>query len=195
MIASMLLLAMQIAPPAPSMPTPAPTGRLRGLVSTFDMICTRVFPDDARIATAMIRVPGMRPLTSEQIRTLLKDDPGRGWIVDQGGATIMITLEFPPIHSCAVRMPRTDGAIDEAMWRTVIDAAEARAGGGFKQMPQQSFVIGGMRSTVMGDQKLNPDGSAEAFYLFRTAPVDPVQAGPYGVELRLVHQIVAPGAR
>jgi hypothetical protein len=193
MIVSVLALALQAAAPAEP-PSPPAGGALRGLVASFDMLCNRVFPDDERIAAAMARIPAMKPLTARQLRIYLKDDPGRGWIAGDGTSNMVVTIESPPFHACAVRMPQTDGAIDEAMWRSVVDAAEARAGGGFTRMPPQSFLIGDLRSAVIGDQRRNPDGSAEAFYLFRTAPADPVKATGYGVELRLVHQIVAAGA-
>lgn len=195
MFVPLVALALQSATPAPPVQPPAPAGALRGLVSIFDMMCTRVFPDDARVATAMARVPNTRALTPAEVRIYLKDDPGRGWVAENGTSRIVITIEAPPIHACAVRMERTSGAIDEAMWHQVVDAAKARSGGGFTTMPSQSFVIGDVRSTAMGEQKQNADGSAEAFYLFRTAPIDPAKAPGYGVELRLVHQIVAAGAR
>lgn len=195
MIVTMFALALQAATPPGPAPTAAAAGPLRGLISTFDSVCNRVFPDDERIASVMARIPTMKPLTPEQLRVYLKNDPGRGWIADDGTSSIVITVESPPVHACAVRMPQTSGAIDEAMWRSVIEAAEARAGGGFTRMPPRSFVVGDVRSTVIGDQKQNPDGSAEAFYLFRTTPTDPAKARGYGVELRLVHQIVPASAR
>jgi len=108
---------------------------------------------------------------------------------------IVITIEAPPVHACAVRMPRTDGEIDEAMWRQLVDAAEARADGGFARMEPQSITIGGMRSDVIGDQRTNADGSAEAFYLIRARPVDTATAPGYDVELRLVRQIATANAR
>ena len=191
MIGIMLGLALQSATPEP--PINAPVGPLRGLISAFDSVCNQGFPDDERVASAMSRVPTMKPLTLDQLRIYLKDDPGRGWITDDG--SIVITIESPPFHACAVRMLKTAGAIDEVMWRAVINAAEVRAGGGFTPMPPQGFVIGDSRTTAVGDQKINPDGSAEAFYLMRTAPVDQAKAKIHGVELRLVRQIVSAGAR
>jgi hypothetical protein len=105
----------------------------------------------------------MRALTPAQVRTYLKDDPGRGWIMDIFSTRVIITIKVPPIHACAVRVIGPSGQIDEAMWRTVVEAAKARSGGWFEALPPKSFLIGGMRSTASGDHKFNPDGSAEAF--------------------------------
>lgn len=205
-----LLLAAQAAvpvtpapfvPPTSASPAPPaasghpPEGAMHGLIAIYDMICLRTFPDDARLDAAMGRLPGARALTADEVRTYLKDDPGRGWIMDNGTSRIVITIEAPPFHACAVRMPHTDGALDDAMWRRQVASAEERAGGGFQTMAPREVPVGEMKSAVIGDQRRNADGSAEAFYLFRTSPADPALAPTTGVELRMVHQLVAAGAR
>jgi hypothetical protein len=179
-------LVVQVAAPAPAM---------QGVVNIFDMLCAQVFPDDARIDAAMASIPDMRPLTPAQVRTYLKDDPGRGWVMDVGSTRIVITIEAPPVHACAVRVSSPSVQIDEAMWRRVVEAAEARAGGGFTPLPPQTLVVGDVRSTVSGDHKFNRDGSAESFYLFRNVVAKPKEGSNPPVELRMVRQIIAAGAR
>lgn len=159
------------------------------------MTCLQVFPDDARIAAAMDKIPNTKPLTPEQVRIFLKNDPGRGWIASNNGVDIVVTIEAPPVHACAVRMPRTNGAIDEPFWWQAVEEAERRAGSGFTRMPTRSVDIGDSRSIATGSYKNGPDGAYEAFYLFRTAPIDPKMAAQHGVELRMVHQIVAAKSR
>jgi hypothetical protein len=194
MFVGMIALALQAAAPAPAASAPG-AGRMQGLVQIYDMICNRTFPDDARIAAAMAAVPGAKPLTDAQLQGYLKDDPGQGWIIDGAGANaIVVTIEQPPIHACAVRMITPDGAIDEGMWRAANQAVQARSGGGFKPVPAKDIAVGAIRSSVIGEQKRNPDGSVEAFYLFRSSPDGPARGPEHGVEIRMVHQMAAPGA-
>lgn len=189
MIAALLSLALQAAP-APHLPdTPALRGQ--GQLALFDMICVRVFPDEARIATAMAKLPGARALSPAELRTYLKDDPGRGWIMPAGSSEIVVTLEAPPIRSCAVRMTNTDGVIDEGKWQQLLTAAQARSGGGFLTMPPQTFAVGDIRSQASGVQKQGVGGAAEAIYLIRSTPKTP----GYATEIRMVRQLVTPQRR
>ncbi|WP_156025967.1 NMCC_0638 family (lipo)protein [Sphingomonas phyllosphaerae] len=189
MIAAMLLFALQAAPPQ-QLPGKPPF-RGEGQMRMFDMICGRIFPDDARVAAGMARIPGARPLTPEQLRTYLKDDPGRGWIMPAGASQIVVTIEAPPIHSCTVRINNTDGAIDEGKWQQMLTAAQARSGGGFVTLPPQTFETGGVRSQVGGVQKQGAGGAAEAIYLIRSTPKQP----GFATEIRMVRQLVTPQRR
>jgi len=111
--AAVLALGLQAAAPPPQQLPDRPQFRGQGQMAIFDMVCGRVFPDEARIATAMARIPGTRPLPPDEVRTYLKDDPGRGWIMPAGSSQIVVTIEAPPIRSCAVRITNTDGVIDD----------------------------------------------------------------------------------
>ncbi len=189
MIAALLSLALQAAPPPRLPDTPAFRGQ--GQMALFDMICARVFPDEARIATAMAKLPGARALTPAELRTYLKNDPGRGWIMPAGASQIVVTLEAPPIRSCAVRMTNTDGVIDEGKWQELLTAAQARSGGGFLTLPPQTFAVGDIRSQASGVQKQGVGGAAEAIYLIRSTPKTP----GFATEIRMVRQLVAPQRR
>lgn len=181
MIATIMALALQAAPAS-----------ALGLVNLFDAACVQGFPDDARVAAAMARTPVMTPLTRDQLRVYLKNDHGRGWTAENGSGRVVVTLEAPPYHACAVRLIRANAGIDAAEWQRVLSAAQARAGGGFVPIRPQSAIIGGVRTMMIGDQKQLPDGSRESFYVIRT-----VSAAPKAVhrvaEMRLVHQIVTSG--
>ncbi|MEH3103972.1 MAG: hypothetical protein PGN12_08695 [Sphingomonas phyllosphaerae] len=189
MIAALLSFALQAAP-LQQLPD-KPQYRGQGQMALFDMICGRVFPDDARIATALARMPGVRALTPEELRIYLKDDPGRGWVMSAGSSRIVVTIESPPIHSCAVRIDNTDGVIDDGKWQQLLTAAQARSGGGFLTLPPQTFVVGDIRSQASGVQKQGVGGAAEAIYLIRSTPKKP----GFGTEIRMVRQLVAPQAR
>lgn len=192
MLAALLLTALQAAP-AP-MPTAAPF-RGAGQMLTFDTICNRMFPDDERVASGLAAVKSARALSAAEVRRYLKDDPGRGWELSMGDTRMIVTIEAPPFHACAVRMSNADGVIDEGQWQRLLDAAQARSGGGFSTLPPRTFTTGGTRSVASGIQKVAPDGRAEAIYLFRTTPLDPKALPEYGVEIRMVHQFVTPPRR
>lgn len=165
------------------------SGVLHGLITIFDLVCLRTFPNEQAL-DGLNGVPGMRAMTPEEVRSYLKDDPGRGWLTSDGPVTIAVTIEAPPIHTCAVRMPTADGAIDELKWKEVIAQAEGQAGGRFVTMKPSVHETGGISIHVIGDQRQNPDGSAEAFYLIRSG-TSQKRGGPgAGVEIRLVHQMV-----
>jgi hypothetical protein len=189
--AAVLALGLQAAAPPPQQLPDKPQFRGQGQMAIFDMVCGRVFPDEARIATAMARIPGTRPLTPDEVRTYLKDDPGRGWIMPAGSSQIVVTIEAPPIRSCAVRITNTDGVIDERKWQELLTAAQARSGGGFVTLPPQTFEVGDIRSQASGVQKQGAGGAAEAIYLIRSTPKKP----GYATEIRMVRQLVAPQGR
>lgn len=186
MIAVLLYLALKAVPTSP--PPAAATYRGEGQMRLFDTICGHVFPDDARVAEGLAKVPGARALTPDELRIYLKDDPGRGWIMPAGTSRIVVTIEAPPIHSCAVRITNTDGVIDEGRWQQLLAGAQARSGGGFVAMAPQTFDVGEIRSQASGVQKQGKDGAAEAIYLIRSTPRKP----GFATEIRMVRQIVAP---
>lgn len=184
MLATMMFLALQTAPSAT-----APLHQ--ALIRLFDVVCNRTFPDDDRLAAAMAAIPGVKPLTPEQVKLFLKDDPGRGWALSDGATELIVTIEAPPVHACAVRMPHARYDLDEAMWHRLVDQAKARAGGHFTALPPQSFEGGGRRTIVVADQGRREDGSVEAFYFWRTSSADAAEAAREGTELRLVRQLIA----
>ena len=187
MIAALAVLAVQAAAPSSA---DAPRFRGEGQMKIFDMICGRVFPDEARIDSTMAKLPGARALTSTEVKDYLRDDPGHGWVIQASTSNIVITLEAPPVHACAVRMTNTDGVIDEAVWQQLIAAAQARAGGGFTIVPPRTIEFGAIESRVSGVQKQNAGGAAEAIYLIRTAPKVARPPAQGGIEIRMVRQLV-----
>lgn len=189
MIAALFAVALQATAPSTG---EAPRFCGEGQMKVFDMLCGRTFPNDAEIDTVMAKLPGARPLTPAEIKAYLRDDPGHGWVMQAGTSNMVVTLEAPPVHACAVRMTNTDGVINEGVWQQLIAAAQARAGGGFATVPPRTIELGGIQSRVSGVQKQAPDGTAEAIYLIRTAPnaAKPPQRG--GIEIRMVRQLVQP---
>ena len=70
----MILLSLLLAT------TPAPdlaAARLARAVDLYEAACLKTFPDDAAI-DALMTQRGAKPLTAEQVKVTLRDDPGRG---------------------------------------------------------------------------------------------------------------------
>jgi hypothetical protein len=68
----------------------------------FDRYCLQAFPDDA-VAASTARDDGGKALTPPQLKVLLHDDPGSGWMIQARFGLYILTLERPPHHSCVVR--------------------------------------------------------------------------------------------
>src|SRR3954466_3069137 len=59
---------------------PAPAAQLAELIEIYDSACLRAFPDDRAVAEAMA-ARGATPMGDAEVRGILRDDPGRGWII------------------------------------------------------------------------------------------------------------------
>lgn len=187
MVAFLFAVALQATSP---LAEDAPRFRGEGQMKVFDMLCGRTFPNDAEIDTAMAKLRGARPLTPAEIKAYLRADPGHGWVLQAGTSKMVVTLEEPPVHACAVRMTNTDGEVDEGVWQQLVAAAQARAGGGFSIVQPRTIELGAFRSEVSGAQKQGPDGHAEAIYLIRTVPKATKSPQQGGIEIRMVRQLV-----
>jgi hypothetical protein len=176
-------------PRSPSLAIPPPNGQpvdVKGvseLVDTFLDLCLNVFPDDDAVA-AKAKAAGHAPLSDEQVRQFLHNDPGRGWVVRRDDMVLAVTIELPPFHSCAVR------TMVEIEPDIAMVTALAAGGWGLKQVPVETLVPG-------PSQTLPGDGLAQTAYQFLMLGPDnrPVElVGAYltrysskeAVEVRLV---------
>ena len=71
-------------------------------VRLFKSYCLAKFPDDAALATQATE-DKFEALTPEQIKSVLHDDPGQGWLIIGQDAKYILTVEQPPFHTCALR--------------------------------------------------------------------------------------------
>ena len=99
-VLSLLFGVALIVPTSAQMKAVMPSDEWVGLFTT---LCLQKFPDDSALATAAAeKGPAM---TSAEVKSLLHDDPGQGWIVSGAQAKYFLTDEAPPYHSCALRRP------------------------------------------------------------------------------------------
>jgi hypothetical protein len=94
--------------PGPNIAIPPPNGKpvdvkgMAQLIDSFIGLCLQVFPDDDAVA-AKAAQQNYAPLSQEQLKRFLGDDPGRGWSFRHGDLPVVATLEQPPFHTCTVR--------------------------------------------------------------------------------------------
>ena len=77
-------------------------GMVRRITALYDEACLQAFPNDDQIDALMAR-KGATPLTPDEVKVTLRDDPGRGWRLKDGERNVLIFLETPPFHACSVR--------------------------------------------------------------------------------------------
>ena len=133
---------------------------------------------------------GAKALTPDEVKVTLVDDPGRGWVMDDGGHSIQIMLELPPFHACSVRRWITE--LPDAMpaYRAVADRFEADHRG-FSRMAPFEREADALHIHAVGEQRGLPGGGAESLFVFDQHVTDPARRakGETTVNLRFVHQL------
>lgn len=189
----MLMLSAALALAAAS--SAEDVARRERMVALYDELCLRTFPDDAAV-DALMASKGATALTAEEARVTLGQDPGRGWLLDDGNVSIQIMIEMPPYHACSVRWMSEDGFGDLGSYWLVTDAFKATRPGFGRPEPFEADVAG-FHVTAMTEQRDFRDGGAETLMHVEQRVADPARraAGETRVSVRFVHQIVSPDAR
>lgn len=180
MLTLLLVQAVAVPPPDPR------AGRMAAL---YDEVCLRAFPDDKAVDAAMA-AKGAKPLTPDQVKVTLREDPGRGWSVEDGDRTVFVFLEAPPYHACSVRWPAPAGADDLGAYRAVVDPFVAQRPG-FAAMPPREMDMGALHISAAGQQRVLPNGGAESLFVIDQHVTDPARRarGETGMMRRFVHQL------
>ena len=184
-------MLMLIAAAAAAGATPDPV--LARMVALYDEVCLQAFPIDAAVDALMAKKRA-RPLTAEEVKVTLVDDPGRGWAIEDGARTITVFLELPPYHACSVRRGTDAGFTDFGAYRAIADSFEA-SHRGFAAMKPMEGDVGDIHVHAIGEQRVLPGGGAESLFVFDQHLTDPAKraAGQTGVEVRFVHQLKTGG--
>jgi len=176
--------------------TPAPTaaepGQLSRMTQLYEQVCLRAFPDDKTVE-ALMTAQGARPLTPEEVKVTMQDDPARGWSLKDGSATVWI--EFPPYHACSVRW-NTPTIGDLREYRAIAEAYEKSAGN-FTTMDPYNTDYGDIHVHAVGEERVTDDGGSEALFVFDQSISDTKRraAGETGYSLRFVHQFHGPNQK
>jgi hypothetical protein len=183
---------MFLVPLLTSVASPEVEQKLSRMTALYEQVCLKAFPDDKAVE-ALMRAQGAHPLTTEEVKVTLRDDPGRAWETKDRDATIWI--EFPPYHACSVRWSAPQiGLLHE--YRSIADNFE-RSKGGFSVMDPYDTDFGDIHVHAIGEQRTMNDGTAESLFVFDQHITDPKKraAGETGYSVRFVHQIRSPGAQ
>ena len=170
-------------------PAPDPAAQLAEMLTIYDEICLRTFPDDAAVARAL-DARGATPMSEAEVRSILHEDPGRGWRIAGRTGLFRLTVEAPPYHACGVRTNTVAGFPSMQPYQDLI----ARYGKGrtFNKIGPISREVEGAQSGGAGDTAMK--GSlAEGLLVFTVQPL-PANRAMAGdaIQVRFVHQLVDP---
>jgi hypothetical protein len=158
----------------------------------FTDVCFGLFPDDAA-TDAKLAAGGGVAMTPQQVKAILHDDPGHGWIVIQDGHAYSITIEAPPFHACAVRVntPAGVAATGLADMLGKLVAAKGQQAGRPQTLPVPPNPLMQIRAVLVPLSPAPAGADAEAFMAFVTTYRDRATNAVLTVENRFVHQIHA----
>jgi hypothetical protein len=165
--------------------------QLSRMTALYDQVCLKTFPDDKKVE-ALMTAQKTRPLTPDQVKVTMRDDPARAWELQDGSATVWI--EFPPYHACSVRWNSTEMG-DFREYRSIAGQYEQKAGG-FSPMDSMDRDMGDLHAHLVGEQRNVGEGGTESLFVVDQHITDPKRraAGETGYVLRFVHQYHVPEA-
>jgi hypothetical protein len=185
--AAMLAGPVQASPYAALTNPPDPVAQRDELIALYDEICLRAFPDDDATARAAARRGGT-PLSTEQVRHMLHDDPGIGWVLQGRTGRLYVALEqAPPYHSCSLRTMTVNGFADLAPYQAL--AARYERGRLFQPIPRMERDMGELHAVGFGEAFADPHGNSEMLLVAITRASEEHRAqGDTAVEMRFEHQ-------
>jgi hypothetical protein len=191
-------LALCLSSPARALDIAAvPDTEIAALYSTF---CLKAFPDPSAL-DKFSKAKGAVVMSPEEVAYFLHQDPGRGWTLRTEQALYVITIEYPPYRTCAVRRMTPSGVSGVKNYLAAVTAYAAAKRGKLGNMPPMKRKgPGGIDISAyyyaMTDSAGKP---AETFGVFLTnyhgkvpERFRPDAGSGVGVEVRLVHQLVGP---
>ncbi|MDZ5647857.1 NMCC_0638 family (lipo)protein [Nitrospirillum sp. BR 11828] len=127
-------------PPPVQLPDPSPedVAAATELAEVFEDFCLKRFPDDEAVKAGAQDLTAMTP---DQVKGILKDDPGIGWYKKTPLALYKITLELPPYHACAVRRMTANGIPTVKPYLAAITAFAAAQGRPLQRQQAQKMNL------------------------------------------------------
>lgn len=189
-LASALLPLAILAAPAAAQDVES--ARIARMVALYEELCLKAFPDDSAV-DALMAARGATPLTPEEVRVTFNDDPGRGWLLQDGDRRIQVMLELPPFHACSVRWRAPNGFGDLAGYRAAIARFKATHPGFVPSEPYRTRIRD-IEVSMTGERRVLADGTTDTLMLVEQRP-----AGESGnsrvsneASVRFVRQIADP---
>jgi hypothetical protein len=168
------------------------------MAAIFATFCIDRFPDDRALDTDA-KAKKLVALTPDQVKRYLHDDPGRGWSIQGTSGRYVMTVEAPPYHACAVRSMTPAGLTDAQRYAAEIKDYAAKKGDQLSTSTQSTKTPDGIDINAYVSPVTGPAVKAqESFMLILSNYHGKVPAefradakGGIGVEVRMVHQVVA----
>src|SRR5262249_14206644 len=148
-----------------------PVAQQAEMVTLFDEVCLKAFPNDAAVAQHL-QARHAQQLTPTEVTIYLHEDPGAGWRLAGATAPFVITLEQPPFHTCAIRTLTAQGGFPSL--QPYIDlATRYEAGRSASRQAPVTMNIGNVRTQAMQEDFRAADGGHETLMVFSTEPLKP----------------------
>lgn len=170
-------------------PAPDPAAQLVEMLTLYEEICLKTFPDDEAVARAVEGRGGVA-MTDAEVKSILHDDPGRGWRIAGKTAPFKLTVEAPPFHACGVRTNTVAGFPSMQPYQDLI--ARYEKGRAFQKVGPINQEVQGTQSVGAGDMAMKGK-LAEGLLVFTVQPL-PANRDSAGdaIQVRFVHQLVDP---
>jgi hypothetical protein len=151
-------------------------------LDVFTAVCLAKFPNDADVRE-YAREKQFDVMADERLHRLLGTDPGQGWVQNGLHRQYLLTIEFPPYHTCAIRAvnAKTEDFVPTFSER-IGSWAASQAGMSLKGPSQKTTNIGGVPSEVYIWELDRGQGSADTLMAVVPSP-------PNVTEVRLVHGV------
>lgn len=162
-------------------------GRIARMTALYEQVCLKAFPNDKAVE-ALMSAQHARPLTPDEVKITMRDDPAEGWALGEDGKPT-VWIEFPPFHACSVRWSAPELG-DLKDYRAVADKYEG-ATGGFHPVDAFDRDNGDIHIHAVGERRVSPEGSAESLFIIDQHVTDPQRRakGETGYDVRFVHQL------
>ena len=179
------VLALALASTA----SPAADPMLGRMTALYEEVCLRDFPDDHAVDLAMA-AKGAKPLTPEQVKITLVNDPGRGWVLTEGNHKAFVFLELPPYHACSVRWAAPGAELDLTDYHVIADRFMVTHPG-FQPLPDYDVDQGGQHVHGTIHARALVGGGAELLLTIDQRVIDPIliARGQPAYEVRFVRQL------
>jgi hypothetical protein len=143
------------------------------LLDVFAAVCLAKFPDDADIRQ-YAREKQFDVMADERLHRLLGTDPGAGWIQNGVSRQYLLTIEFPPYHTCAIRAVNAKTAdLVPGFSERIGSWAASQAGASLKGPSRQTASLGGVASEVyLWELDRGPGKSSETLMAVVPSPAD-----------------------
>lgn len=163
--------------------------------------CLERFPVDTAV-NAFAASQGATPMSPQDVKRYLHDDPGRGWYLHTELGLYAITLEQPPFLACAVRRMTPNGVPGVSPFIAVMKAYSENQHGKLVTVPavHTKTPDGGGDINAYTTGMIDATGKLRESFLvvltnYHGHPPDPWKhdaEGGVGVEVRFVRELAKP---